>query len=139
MLELKNVSKTYKGKRGADTKALVDVSLKFEDTGLVFILGKSGCGKSTLMNVMGGLDKADSGEIVIMGKSSRDFSATDFLCLFVSEPLNCVRQLQFIKACRRCSVARQNKSERVNLIRQKIIRFAYKSPTAASFLLRFPF
>ena len=55
----KNVSKTYKGKRGADTKALVDVSLKFEDTGLVFILGKSGCGKSTLMNVMGGLDKAD--------------------------------------------------------------------------------
>ena len=90
---------------------MVDVSLKFEDTGLVFILGKSGCGKSTLMNVMGGLDKADSGEIVIMGKSSRDFSATDFLCLFVSEPLNCVRQLQFIKACRRCSVARQNKSD----------------------------
>lgn len=78
MLELKNVSKTYKGKRGAETKALIDVSLKFEDTGLVFILGKSGCGKSTLMNVMGGLDKADSGEIVIMGKSSRDFSATDF-------------------------------------------------------------
>ncbi len=78
MLELKNVSKTYKGKRGAETKALVDVSLKFENTGLVFILGKSGCGKSTLMNVMGGLDKADSGEIVIMGKSSRDFSATDF-------------------------------------------------------------
>ena len=37
--------------------------------------------------------------------------ATDFLCLFVSEPLNCVRQLQFIKACRRCSVARQNKSD----------------------------
>lgn len=78
MLELKNVSKTYKGKRGAETKALIDVSLKFEDTGLVFILGKSGCGKSTLMNVMGGLDKADSGEIVIMGKSSNEFSPTDF-------------------------------------------------------------
>ena len=78
MLELKNVNKTYRPKKGAETKALVDVSITFPDKGLVFILGKSGCGKSTLLNVIGGLDKPDSGEISIMGRSSKDFSPTDF-------------------------------------------------------------
>ncbi len=78
MLELKNVNKTYRPKKSAETKALVDVSITFPDKGLVFILGKSGCGKSTLLNVIGGLDKPDSGEISIMGRSSKDFSPTDF-------------------------------------------------------------
>ena len=78
MLELKNVNKTYRPKKSAETKALVDVSITFPDKGLVFILGKSGCGKSTLLNVIGGLDKPDSGEISIMGRSSKDFSSTDF-------------------------------------------------------------
>lgn len=45
---------------------------------MVFILGKSGSGKSTLLNVMGGLDSYDSGEFVIMGKSSKDFGGSDF-------------------------------------------------------------
>lgn len=58
--------------------ALSDVSVKFPETGLVFILGKSGSGKSTLLNVLGGLDTADSGEIIIKGKSSKDFSQGDF-------------------------------------------------------------
>ena len=78
MLELKNVNKTYRPKKSAETKALVDVSITFPDKGLVFVLGKSGCGKSTLLNVIGGLDKPDSGEISIMGRSSKDFSSTDF-------------------------------------------------------------
>lgn len=78
MIEIKNIVKTYRPKKGGVVTALNDVSLKFPEKGLVFILGKSGSGKSTLLNVMGGLDNADSGEIIIKGKSSKDFSAGDF-------------------------------------------------------------
>ena len=78
MLEVKNLSKTYSTKKGVQTRALDNVTIRFPETGLVFLLGKSGSGKSTLLNLCGGLDSADSGEIIIMGKSSRDFSATDF-------------------------------------------------------------
>ena len=77
MIEVKNLFKTYNVK-GNITKALDDVSIKFPETGMVFLLGKSGSGKSTLLNVCGGLDKADSGEIIIMGKSSSTFSKADF-------------------------------------------------------------
>ena len=45
--------------KGGEVKALDDVSLKFPEKGLVFILGKSGSGKSTLLNVMGGLDNLE--------------------------------------------------------------------------------
>ncbi|MBQ2738186.1 MAG: ABC transporter ATP-binding protein/permease [Clostridia bacterium] len=78
MLEIKNITKTYTPKKGVPVRALDDVSLSFADTGMVFILGKSGSGKSTLLNVLGGLDQADSGEFIIKGKSSRDFSQSDF-------------------------------------------------------------
>ena len=78
MLEVKHLFKEYKTKKGVTTKALDDVSLVFPEKGMVFILGKSGSGKSTLLNVCGGLDRADSGEIIIKGKSSKDFSGQDF-------------------------------------------------------------
>ena len=77
MIEVKNLFKTYNVK-GNITKALDDVSIKFPETGMVFLLGKSGSGKSTLLNVCGGLDNADSGEIIIMGRSSSTFSKSDF-------------------------------------------------------------
>ena len=78
MLEIRNIDKTYTPKRGKPVHALNNVSLKFDEKGMVFILGKSGCGKSTLLNVIGGLDKFDSGEIIIKGKSSNEFSGSDF-------------------------------------------------------------
>lgn len=78
MLELRNICKTYKPKNGPEVQALKSVSVKFAEKGLVFILGKSGCGKSTLLNCIGGLDKFDSGEIIIKGKSSKEFSGSDF-------------------------------------------------------------
>ena len=78
MLELKNLTKIYRTKGGSETKALDDVSVSFGETGLVFLLGKSGSGKSTLLNLAGGLDEPTSGEVIVMGKSSRDFSGSDF-------------------------------------------------------------
>lgn len=78
MLEIKNLKKTYKAKGGVTVRALDDVSVVFPEKGMVFLLGKSGSGKSTLLNVTGGLDKPDSGEIIIKGKNSKDFSGADF-------------------------------------------------------------
>ena len=78
MLEISHLSKTYKNKKGKDVDALVDISLKFPETGMVFLLGKSGSGKSTLLNVIGGLDNPTKGEIIIKGKSSKNFSQSDF-------------------------------------------------------------
>ena len=78
MIEIKNVSKTYKTKKGVQVQALKNINLTIEDRGMVFILGKSGSGKSTLLHLLGGLDTYDSGELIIKGKSSLNFKQSDF-------------------------------------------------------------
>ena len=78
MLQIRNLSKTYRSKTGESVKALDNISINFAESGMVFILGKSGSGKSTLLNVMGGLDSYDSGEFIIKGKSSKEFGGSDF-------------------------------------------------------------
>ena len=78
MLEIRDLKKIYKGKKGADVHALDGVSLKFPEKGMVFLLGKSGSGKSTLLNLCGGLDAPTSGEIIVKGRSSKSFSGGDF-------------------------------------------------------------
>lgn len=67
MIEVKNVTKTY-GKKHNLFTALDDVSFVVPDGASVAILGKSGSGKSTLMHVMSGLDRPETGEVVIGGK-----------------------------------------------------------------------
>ncbi len=68
MIEVKGAKKYYnRGKRNQVT-AIDNTTLSFGDTGLVAILGNSGCGKTTLLNMIGGLDKPDSGQIYINGK-----------------------------------------------------------------------
>lgn len=54
------------------------ITVTLPDRGLVFILGKSGSGKSTFLNVVGGLDTFDSGDLILFGKSSKSFNSTDF-------------------------------------------------------------
>lgn len=78
MLSLTNVSKTYVTKSKSQTQALKNVNLDIADRGMVFILGKSGSGKSTLLNLLGGLDSPTSGEILVDGKSMRNFSPSDY-------------------------------------------------------------
>ena len=68
MIQAKNLKKIYKPKKGQHVAALNGVSLTLPDRGMVFILGKSGSGKSTLLNLLGGLDRPTSGEIIVNGE-----------------------------------------------------------------------
>ncbi len=78
MLQVINLTKIYKTKQATETRALDGVTLQFPEKGMVFLLGKSGSGKSTLLNVCGGLDSPTSGEIIVKGRSSKNFSQRDF-------------------------------------------------------------
>ena len=77
MLELKNITKEYKTKALSVT-ALNGVSVTFGKTEFVSILGRSGCGKTTLLNVIGGLDKYTSGDLLIDGVSAAAYSPSDW-------------------------------------------------------------
>lgn len=77
MLEIKNITKDYTA--GNDVvHALRDVSICFRESELVSVLGQSGCGKTTLLNIIGGLDQYTSGDLVINGKSTKQFKARDW-------------------------------------------------------------
>ncbi len=77
MIKLININKYYKS--GTELyHALRNVNLEFGDSGMHFIHGKSGSGKSTLLNVLGGLDKYDSGDLIIDNVSTASFSKKDF-------------------------------------------------------------
>ena len=77
MLQIKDVKKVYK--TGALVQRALDgVSLSLRDNEFVAILGPSGSGKTTLLNVIGGLDRYDSGELIINGVSTRKYSARDW-------------------------------------------------------------
>jgi len=76
MLRLDKISKTYVV--GTTVNALDEVSLSFRKNEFVSILGPSGSGKTTLLNIVGGLDKYTSGDLVIVGKSTKDFTDRDW-------------------------------------------------------------
>lgn len=77
MLEIRNIKKSYK--TGTFIQhALKDVSISFRPNEFVAILGPSGSGKTTLLNIIGGLDRYDSGDLVINGKSTKKFSDSNW-------------------------------------------------------------
>ena len=77
MLKLQRIVKDY---QAGDTTvhALRGVSLQFRESEFVAILGHSGCGKTTMLNIIGGLDHYTSGDLIINGKSTKDFSDADW-------------------------------------------------------------
>jgi len=77
MLELRDIKKTYIT-GGEKVEALKGISLKFRKSEFVSILGQSGCGKTTLLNIIGGLDRYTSGDLIINGKSTKEFKDRDW-------------------------------------------------------------
>lgn len=77
MLQLSHIKKDYYVDKKPFT-ALKDISLTFPDKGFVSVLGPSGCGKTTLLNIIGGLDHYTAGDLVIDGKSTKDFKDSDW-------------------------------------------------------------
>lgn len=77
MIELKNISKNYVSGE-MTVEALKNVSINFRQNEFVSILGPSGCGKTTLLNIVGGLDKYTSGDIIIDGVSTKDYKDKDW-------------------------------------------------------------
>lgn len=77
MLQLKEIVKDYQ--TGDEVvKALKGISINFRKNEFVSVLGQSGCGKTTLLNIIGGLDQYTSGDLVINGKSTKEFKARDW-------------------------------------------------------------
>ncbi len=77
MLELKNIQKEYH-MGGEAIHALKGISLCFRKSEFVAVLGPSGCGKTTMLNIIGGLDGYNSGELLIGGRSTKGFRARDW-------------------------------------------------------------
>ncbi len=77
MLQLKDIKKDY-FVAGEAVPALKGISLNFRKNEFVSILGASGCGKTTLLNIVGGLDKYTSGDLVINGKSTKEYKDGDW-------------------------------------------------------------
>lgn len=77
MLRLEKITKVYEV---ADQKvhALREVDMEFRNSEFVSILGPSGCGKTTLLNIVGGLDRYTTGDLIINGKSTKDFKDKDW-------------------------------------------------------------
>ncbi|MCI8309882.1 MAG: ABC transporter ATP-binding protein/permease [Clostridia bacterium] len=77
MLQLNDITKNYLSGE-AEVKALKGISIEFRKSEFVSILGHSGCGKTTLLNIIGGLDRYTSGDLIINGKSTKDFKDKDW-------------------------------------------------------------
>lgn len=77
MLQLQRISKVYYT-GNQEFHALKDISIRFRENEFVSILGQSGSGKTTLLNIIGGLDQYTSGDLLIQGKSTKQFKDRDW-------------------------------------------------------------
>ena len=143
MLELKNINKSYK--TGTFIQhALKKVNLSFRKNEFVAILGPSGSGKTTLLNIIGGLDRYDSGDLIINGKSTKKFKATEWdsyrnNCVgFIFQSYNLISHISVLEnvemALTLSGYKRKNKKEKAleALVKVGLKDHAYKKPNQLS-------
>ena len=143
MLELKNINKSYK--TGTFIQhALKKVNLSFRKNEFVAILGPSGSGKTTLLNIIGGLDRYDSGDLIINGKSTKKFKATEWdsyrnNCVgFIFQSYNLISHISVLEnvemALTLSGYKRKNKKEKALEALEKVglKDHAYKKPNQLS-------
>jgi putative ABC transport system permease protein len=78
MIQIKNLKKVYGDQASESVVALKGINLEFRENEFISILGPSGCGKTTFLNIIGGLDKYTSGDLVINGKSTKEYKDRDW-------------------------------------------------------------
>lgn len=129
MIQVKNLKKTYLGKKNIKSRGLVDVSFDLPSKGFVFVLGKSGSGKSTLLNLLGKLDEKTSGKIYIDGKDIDTFTKEeeDFYrstyCGFIFQDYQLINELtvkENIALSLELINDQDNKEERIKEILKKV-------------------
>lgn len=132
MLKLKNISKSYTI-GDFSQNALDDVSVEFKSKDFVAVLGPSGCGKTTLLNVIGGLDHADKGDLLINGRSTRDFVDADWDMYrnnsigFIFQSHNLITHLSILQNVEMgLSLSGINKSERIKRATEVLDRVGLK-------------
>lgn len=91
MLKLSQIVKTYAA-GNTQVEALRGIDIEFRKNEFVAVLGPSGCGKTTLLNIIGGLDRYDSGDLSISGKSTRQFKDADWI------PIGTIPSASYFKA-----------------------------------------
>ncbi|MDD6244623.1 MAG: ATP-binding cassette domain-containing protein [bacterium] len=143
MLELKNINKSYKTGNFVQ-HALKNVNLSFRKNEFVAILGPSGSGKTTLLNIIGGLDRYDSGDLIINGKSTKKFKATEWdsyrnNCVgFIFQSYNLISHISVLEnvemALTLSGYKRKNKKEKALEALEKVglKDHAYKKPNQLS-------
>lgn len=143
MLEIRNIKKSYK--TGTFIQhALKDVSISFRPNEFVAILGPSGSGKTTLLNIIGGLDRYDSGDLVINGKSTKKFSDSNWdsyrnNCVgFIFQSYNLINHLNILEnvemSLTLSGVSKKVRKQRaLDALKQVgLINHAYKKPNQLS-------
>ena len=128
MLKLENIVKIYKA-ADIEVVALKGVSIQFRKNEFVSILGPSGCGKTTLLNVIGGLDHYDEGDLVINGKSTHDFKERDWDVYrnhrigFIFQSYNLIPQSTILENVELClTIAGLKKEERIARAKNALAR-----------------